>query len=170
MNLTKPIESLAICDPFEDFKNNWIENPQFLTPYHAPITVDNQIWGVSLYRQNEYQVQLFIFGPNTIIPPHRHPNVDSFEVYLSGDIEFDVGGEVVMEMSEHADPAQEHYNFCMGRCVRVLPSAWHSARSGPRGGSFMSIQRWLNGVTPTNVGDDWDRQGNEERRNFKIEA
>ena len=40
--------------------------------------------------------------------------------------------------------------------VRVLPECPHSAIAGKDGGSFMSVQQWLNGVEPTSVGNDWD--------------
>lgn len=166
MNLTKPSNMCGPSDPLEAFKNWWIEHPTFLTPYSCPITIDNNIWGAALYRKGEYQVQLFILSPYTVIPPHCHPNVDSFEIYVSGDIAFEVAGETVLALSEHDTPAEEHYNLRMGRTVRVLPDAWHSAVSGARGGTFMSIQRWLNNVLPTNVGDDWCKQGIEARRNY----
>ena len=39
--------------------------------------------------------------------------------------------------------------------VRVLPESPHSAIAGKKGGSFMSVQHWLNDVKPTSVGNDW---------------
>ena len=44
------------------------------------------------FRNNQYQVQIFSTPSNFIIPEHKHPNVDSFEVYLSGDIDFSLEG------------------------------------------------------------------------------
>ena len=44
------------------------------------------------FRNNQYQVQIFSTPPNFFIPEHKHPNVDSFEVYLSGDIDFSLEG------------------------------------------------------------------------------
>ena len=43
-----------------------------------------------------------------------------------------------------------HYNV-----VRVLPESEHSAKAGPTGGCFLSVQQWLNGVEPSAVGMDW---------------
>ena len=42
------------------------------------------VTGVTIYRSEPYQVQLFTATPNTVIPSHTHPNVDSYEVSLSG--------------------------------------------------------------------------------------
>ena len=39
--------------------------------------------------------------------------------------------------------------------VRVLPESEHSAKAGPEGGCFLSVQQWLNGVEPSAVGMDW---------------
>ena len=39
--------------------------------------------------------------------------------------------------------------------VRILPSTEHSAKAGPDGGCFLSVQHWLNDVEPSAVGMDW---------------
>ena len=33
-----------------------------------------------IYRHGQFQVELVTVTPNTYIPPHTHPNVDSYEV------------------------------------------------------------------------------------------
>ena len=43
--------------------------------------------------------------------------------------------------------------------VRVYPTSWHGAPKGGglsvEGGSFFSVQKWLNGHLPTCAGQDW---------------
>jgi hypothetical protein len=100
-------------------------------------------YGVVLYRQGPFQVELFNVKPNSEIVPHLHPNVDSFEVFLTGDIHFMCNGEWSYEQK-------------LGESItRVKPDSWHGGLFGERGGCFLSVQHWLNGVPPTFVGNDW---------------
>jgi hypothetical protein len=67
---------------------------------------------------------------------------------MGGDIMFEVDGMV-------------HDQIEMLEYIRVLPSSLHSGIAGKRGGSFLSVQHWLNGVKPTTVGHSWaDAYGN----------
>ncbi len=96
--------------------------------------------GITLYRQPPFQVQLFVVRPNGMSPWHAHPNIDSVEYGLAGD-----GiGTFRSERSAHAGPL-----------ILIEPSEGHEAGSGPAGGCFFSIQKWLNGVAPSSVELDW---------------
>ena len=114
------------------------------------------VTGVTIYRSEPYQVQLFTATPNTVIPSHTHPNVDSYEVSLSG-MEFYLDDKVVLPRwyanikAKGSNIPDSHY-----KVVRVLPESPHSAIAGKNGGAFMSVQKWLNNVKPTSVGNDWD--------------
>lgn len=160
---------LALTDRLAEFKGWWLRDRPFLVPFEAPVMTDGNIWGAVLYRSAPWQVQLFVLKADSVVPDHQHPNVDSFEVYLSGDIEFSLEGLVVtpMLLSEHPDFTGAHQ--CVGKSIRVPPLSWHGAKSGHKGGMFLSIQQWLNGVPPTNVGDDWTHRDGETRRNFHRE-
>ena len=43
-----------------------------------------------------------------------------------------------------------------GMFVRVHPHSPHTTDFGEKGGCFLSVQKWLNGVAPTSVGNNWD--------------
>ena len=115
--------------------------------------------GVTIYRDDPFQVQLFTCTPNGVIPPHTHPNVDSYEVSLRG-MEFDLHGETVLPLFWTMTPSGDkksnlpctHYQV-----IRVLPHSLHGAKAHETGGCFMSVQRWLNGVKPSSVGNDWEK-------------
>jgi hypothetical protein len=100
---------------------------------------------INLYRHGAYQVQLVVVPPNSAIRQHIHPNMDSYEVYNSGSLVLDVDG--VIYGPEPAPP------------VRILPTSWHGSPKGAglslTGGSFFSVQNWLNGHLPTCAGCDW---------------
>ena len=133
---------MATFDDLEAFKQWWESSRPINTPADNSITQAGAIYGVVLYRQAPYQVQLFIMPPNSTIEDHVHPNVDSYEVFIGGDIAFRCNGE-------------EFIQDVLGTSIRVLPDSWHGGKFGERGGCFLSIQKWLNGVPPTSVGHDW---------------
>ena len=142
-----------MVEPFDDlkaFKDWWLDNCPINTfegskpCYHASIA------GIVLYRQYPYQVELFITPPNTVIDEHIHPNVDSYEVYLTGDITFTCNGYVFQ-------------NQKIGEAIRVRTSYWHGGKTGNMGATFLSVQKWLNGKEQSSVANDWhDHDNNKE--------
>lgn len=120
---------------------------------HDGVSVVNPGMGLTLYRQPPFQVQLFLFRPNETILEHAHPNVDSYEVYLCGQ----------MLLTLHGKPAFREEDIKVlpdGRCagngqrVHIPPGAVHGGTIGPLGGAFLSIQHWLNN-NPGPIHEDW---------------
>lgn len=109
--------------------------------------------GVTLYRAGRFQVQLFIFPAGTIVPPHRHPNVDTIEVYVAGDYDFRVGGISAIPM-DHLHDYRNGVSRWWGRGVRVKPHDTHDLEVFEGGACFLSFQHWLAGA-PSSVGLDW---------------
>lgn len=128
----------------EEFKDFWLENKPFsMTPDVYSRVAGNT--GAVLFRDGQFQVQLFLGDPNTEITDHIHPNVDSFEVYLGGDFKFRIHGNY---LTQDEILAQQFIQ-------RVKPNDWHGGSVGPNGGAFISIQYWLNDIKPTSVHHDW---------------
>ena len=131
-------------------------------PYGPVVT--HSIEGVTSilwFRKEDVQVQLFAVPPDYIIPEHTHPNVDSYELMVGGDIEFSKNGDWVT-----AENLETHFSVDInieaglhpsrGSIIRIYPDTPHGGAFGPRGGVFMSIQQWLNGVEPHCVSHDYD--------------
>jgi hypothetical protein len=132
-----------MVDELTDFMRWWRDIREInINPYEKRMLHVGDTAGVTLYRKGQFQVELFIVKPNSVIIPHIHPNVDSYEDYLAGDIDF------ILE-----DKLCNYLN--VSEPLRVYPNTWHGGVFGDRGGTFVSIQQWLNGVTPKFVGDDW---------------
>lgn len=147
-----------VLDDLTAFKEWWMARREMNTPRETETNFLSRICGVVLYREDEYQVQLFIAQPNTELDPHIHPNVDSYEVFVGGDIAF-MCDDVWYEQNNLDDS------------IRVKPASWHAAKFGAKGGCFISIQRWLNGVQPTSVELDWhdefkNTSGNGKEMNY----
>ena len=106
------------------------------------------------FRNNQYQVQIFSTPSNFIIPEHKHQIVDSFEVYLSGDIDFSLEGSWLSNWDIKDNTFIDNLFI-----VQVEHNAIHGAIFGEGGGRFMSVQHWINEVNPSCVGLDYDGLG-----------
>lgn len=115
------------------------------------------VTSITWYRSDEFQVQLFATPPNYIIPEHTHPNVDSYEVLLGGDMKFSKHGKWVEYQDLTFPPEKTHQGLhpARGGCIRVKPEDLHGGMTGVTGAAFLSVQRWLNGVKPHCVANDY---------------
>ncbi|CAB5223064.1 hypothetical protein UFOVP367_61 [uncultured Caudovirales phage] len=153
-------------DKLSIFLKDWLDKKPFQPPFDPnAVTFDNNVIGTVLYRNDEFQVQLFTVKPNTEIVDHVHPNVDSFEVYLSGEISFRRNKKKITGKKFW----REHNGTCayFGYFIRVNANDWHGATTGNMGGSFLSIQHWKNGTKPSSVHLDWEfKDSNKNLRNY----
>ena len=110
---------------------------------------------VTLFREGRFQVQLFTCEPNTEIPDHRHPNVRSFVMYVTGDVYFRKNAQQIIT-DDMIKTREDGAPALLGIIGRVDPEDWHGAAIGPRGGCFIGIEEWLNGAEPSSVHLDWE--------------
>ena len=150
-----------MIDPNQDelsFFANWYlttsEIKRFHTPFRDPLLFIEGVSGVVLYRKQYFQVELFICAPNTIIPEHTHPDVDSYEVFLYG-MQFTHNGTMAISMTQAMQETQGMPSHAY-ESLRVKPTDLHGGTASPTGGAFISIQKWLHGVTPSHVSSNWD--------------
>lgn len=126
-----------------------------MVPFTGAVGRVDGVTKVTWFKHGQFQVQLFIVSPNYIIPEHTHPNVDSFEIYLGGQINFSHCGRYAT--NKWADAVADKYGCSpeRGMIIRVRPDDLHGGTFGPEGGVFMSVQHWLNGVEPHCVSADY---------------
>ena len=122
-------------------------------PVNNAVQFYSSIAGITLWQENNFQVQMFICKPNTKIENHVHPNVDSYEVYLNGDVDFYINNKKVVD-DKFITGEKNGHSRAYGMTARIKPDTLHSAFIGDRGGSFLSIQHWLKG-NPSHIGNDW---------------
>lgn len=130
-------------------------SPIGFVPMLGPVTRIEDVTSILWFREKPFQVQMFIVPPNYVIPEHTHPNVDSYEIYLGGQIKFSHSGRWIVSDEEIATPLKNGLAPLRGKTIRVRPSDPHGGKFGPEGGVFMSVQRWLNNVDPHCVAADY---------------
>ena len=147
-------------DDLERFANWFTSNSSVIAavPFNDAVHYVEGVACVLMYRSAPYQVQMFVVPPNHIIPEHVHPNVDSIELYMGGQIRFSHSGKFVISEDSFTSPADNGLPVEAGRMIRVRPDDVHGGIFGPAGGVFLSIQKWLNGVEPHCVSADYSGQ------------
>lgn len=137
---------------------------RIFTPSKNPLLFIEGVSGVVLYRKNSFQVELFICQPNTVIPEHTHPDVDSYELFLYG-MKFTHSGETVIS-EEQAQQDTNGLPAYAYETIRVRPNDSHGGTASKNGGSFISIQQWRNGTEPTHVSSNWagDTMGHDHKK------
>ena len=146
-------------DVLEDFCSSFLKKAPVLgaVPFAGAVSKIEDVTAILLYRRDQFQVQMFAVPEGTIIPEHAHPNVDSFEVYVGGNIQLSLDGRHVYSpaiLFENKGPLKLASR--RGERVRVRPNQIHGATIGAGGAVFLSIQHWLNGIKPHCVAADYD--------------
>lgn len=133
-------------DRVEKFAAWWMKDRPLKPPADDVFVRVGTNTGTVLYRDGEFQVQLFICDPDSEVTEHGHPNVETIAVYVSGDLWFSKNGEQLLAPGMIPPTGLSH---------RVRPTDTHGATIGPRGAVFITIQEWLNGELPKSVHRDW---------------
>ena len=146
-------------DPVEQFCESFLKNMPVIgaVPFAGSVSKVEDVTRLLLYRHKQFQVEMFIAPEGTIIPEHTHPNVDSMQVYVGGNIIFTRNGKY--EYPEEQLYALNGPLKCAskrGRTMRVGPNDKHGAVVGEGGGVFLAVQHWLNGIAPHSVAGDYD--------------
>lgn len=145
-------------DPLDRFLADFLSQAPVIgfVPLMGAVSTIEGVTAVLLYRQGQFQVQQFIVPPGHVIPEHTHPNVDSYEVYVGGQIKFSHSGRFIVSDDDLAEPNQHGCAKLRGQTIRVRPNDLHGGVFGPAGGVFLSVQHWLNGVAPHCVAADYE--------------
>lgn len=114
----------------------------------------NGFSGVTIFRNGPFQIQLFLAEPDVYIPPHVHPDVDSYEVFLRG-MEFYHEGDTVISMDQAFMMGNNDKPLYSGGIIRVKPDESHGGLSSSTGGAFLSVQHWKNNIDVSSVHKNW---------------
>jgi hypothetical protein len=155
------------CLPMKTIQNNCkvLSEEEIKNKFTDRITI------LTLYKQEDLQVQLYVLPPNTSAYWHTHPNMDSFEVYIGGDMFFEVYGYDTSEVYDKLrnfdklslEEQEKFHNKMYLSIQKINPKQMHCVNIEGKGGALLSIQRWLdwdpsekNENKPTNRPDvDW---------------
>jgi len=144
---------LAAKDPLRKFAHWYIKS--LVSKNYLPVnTIYNNVnivsncYGVTLFRNPPFQVQLWLCKSNEISPDHNHPDVDSYEVDFGGDIIFSKNGKTIKDRPEELKDLK---SSAWGWFMRINAEDKHEAIINRVNSSFLSIQYWKNNIPVTSI-------------------
>lgn len=157
-------ECLVTADPllaFAAWYSTWLNgNISFTQMYSVEETELGM--GMTLFAMKPFRVQMFMFRPGAVIKDHRHPDVESYEVYVAGDMELTKDG-VPQTVREFVAPEPNGVCASTGGMIRIPAGSVHGGwitkfidkYHSTTGGCFLSIQLWLRNWEDESVAHNW---------------
>jgi len=108
-----------------------------------------------LAREDNFQCELITWGPNLVLPAHRHPNLRGIALRIDGDMTFIIGPTEnrTNELIKRASVWKG--KFLKGRNIQIEPGDWHGGKTGGGGASFFAFQEWMPGSILKAASQDW---------------
>lgn len=132
------------------FADRWLSSTVLRPPVYAYERAGPNV-GVTLYRDERFQVQIWTLPPNSVVPEHAHPATDTWLVRVAGKMRFKLSGRWVplheMERTRWLGLATWRH--------RVPPGEPHEVAIGHPGGSFLAISERMDGMAVVSVQRDW---------------
>lgn len=125
----------------------WRNNRPLLQPENRMKVCDGSVETV-LFRKGPFQVERIFLYAGVPVPPHTHPNVDTYETHLMGSGNAWIE-DVKLKYSLEGDTRHPKYRRLL---IKAGQSHWGIADTDVEA---LSFQEWLNGVPPTFITDDW---------------
>lgn len=117
-------------------------------PHLSALASEN--WDCAVvHRTGALQAELIHIRPNERIPPHLHPDVDSVDLLVSGDIDLVIAGKRIAE----GYGSERREAFLKRAGIRIAANAPHGGTTGPQGVVFVSCQRWA--IPPSHIALAW---------------
>jgi hypothetical protein len=117
----------------------------------------NNASALVLYREGQFQVELYIGDANSVTPEHSHPGVDSILVYLSGEGNSTVNSVVPLNLVPFFNKINpDGTSMLFKQAIRVDPKDTHGLTTYNKGFAFYSIEKWQDGIEPTSVTIRWE--------------
>jgi hypothetical protein len=146
-------------DSIEEFAK-WYEESGYpiCPPQHNAIFRTNNASALVLFREGQFQVELYIGDADSVTPEHSHPGVESIIVYLSGEGRTSINSitEKYREPAEYDKVNPDGTSVLFKLAMRINPQDTHGLVTGSKGFAFYSIEKWDDSLTPTSVTIEWE--------------
>lgn len=119
-----------------------------LRPLTAPPDPSCKGLSAILFRSGCWQVEMIASLPDVDVPAHRHPNVHTADVLISG------GG--LGESGARSLGKSERRGSLVANLKTIPAGMAHSGKIGPQGVVYLSFQKWINGIAPSHLLFDWE--------------
>lgn len=141
----------------EEFAN-WFEENGFpiRPPHNDAIFKTNNASALVLFREGQFQAELYIVDSNSVTPDHSHPGVESIILYLSGEGSTTINREEVANSKIYFDKINsDGTSVLFKQKLRLNHTDSHGLVCYDKGFAFFSIEKWPDGISPTSVAAHW---------------
>jgi len=124
-------------------------------PFEDSVYITDISYSYVLYREGQYQAELYLVRPNTSSPPHTHPGVENIVMLWGGDVNLEHDGEFI-DSSPYNIKTESGTSQLFGVCgPKLTETSTHALFAGAKGGAFLSLEKWPADVTPNSVTINW---------------
>ena len=124
-------------------------------PFKNPVFYTDNAMSLCLFREGQFQVELYVTQPHSTSPKHTHPGVESAFVYLTGNIQFNLEGRENPDVSQWQYAKENGTHALLGKTVSSPDGIPHWLSIGPEGGAFLSFEYWKD-KEPVSVTTNWE--------------
>jgi hypothetical protein len=142
----------------QEFAHWWLRNRPIKPPFEDVMFITDNAHSLTLFRDGRFQVELYLIKPNTESPFHSHPGVDSFFMYLAGNIEFGDDNLTFTDVKPFDKPSADGKSHMLyGKTAVAMEGSPHAVRALHTGGAFLSFEYWRD-KDPRSVVIHWEGQ------------
>ena len=77
-------------------------------------------------------------------------------------------GEKILTDEQGYETEKNGKAFAYMNKIRVKPNELHGGEAGPRGSSFLTVQKWLSGIAGQSIANNWDGEFLSEDHKIKV--
>ena len=126
-------------------------------PFEDPVYVNDNSHSYVLYREGEYQAELYLVAPNSYVPPHSHPNMENIIIVLGGEMDLRNGKDYYDLTNFFDAPSPTGTSKLFGISTpKMTADTPHEVNILNKGAAFISLERWMNGSIPTSATLRWN--------------
>jgi hypothetical protein len=126
-------------------------------PFEDPVYVTDISYSYVLFREGQYQAELYLVRPNTSSPNHSHPGIENIIMIWGGDVSNSQNGKKLDLSEYYKEPSPTGTNKLFGMSSEKLTDqGYHALFAGNKGGAFLSLEKWPTDRKMTSVTIEWD--------------
>lgn len=138
-------------------------------PYDGPVYFTSISYSYVLYREGQYQAELYLIKPNAVAAEHSHPGVENIIMQLGGIINGTVNGWPLGDTTKASMQYNPDGTSLMFKIMgQVLTDKdVHSLTTGVTGGAVISFEKWPDGIKPYSLSENWEGPPIDSEHNIK---
>jgi hypothetical protein len=167
-----PAKARRNWDSLEEFARWYAESGfPFRIPAGDPIYKTDNSRSLVLYREGQFQAELYLIKPNTSSPEHSHPGTESLIVPWGGEFDATQDGEF-KDASDYWKGASAQGTSRMFGVIstRLEDSHTHALHAYAKGAAFLSIEKWRPGLEVNSVTINWNGDPVDEDHRRSIQS